>query len=264
MENTNTPKKLVIIAGAAGEIGTAYIKDLIKKDIECIGVIRTRSVEGVDSPLFRSVVCNLDSIQEIAREFESVDFSKYNQIVYLHTIGVDKFDPRGYPNIRPMATIDADIYNTNVNSFKYLFRYCVERVRDVNNSGRKLNLKSVIIAGVADKYTPFVIESFCEAKFILRQYIQSAVGLYPEWCSGLSINITSTITKSALVVRKFAETDFWLTPEEVVNQSQWELVAGNKGYKEIDIIKNSPQFIQGYYENNKVLYEKWSKETGIK
>jgi hypothetical protein len=122
----------------------------------------------------------------------------------------------------------------------------------------------VIIAGVADKYTPFVIESFCEVKFILRQYIQSAVGLYPEWCSGLSINITSTITKSALAVRKFAQTEFWLTPEEVVERSIEELVANKKGYKEIDIIKNSPQFIKGYYENDKVLYEKWSKETGIR
>lgn len=263
MKHENTQKKLVIIAGAAGEIGTAYINDLIEKGVECIGIIRNKQVEGIKSPLFRSIVCHLDNAQEIAQVFAEVDFSEYDQIIYLHTIGVDKFDPRGYPNIQPMNTIDADIYNTNVNSFKYLFRYCVARVRKVNNSGKKLSLKNVIIAGVADKYTPFVIESFCEVKFILRQYIQSAVGLYPEWCSGLSINITSTITKSALAVRKFAETEFWLTPEEVVDRSVVELVLDTKGYNEIDIIKNSPQFIQGYYENNKVLYEKWSKETGI-
>jgi hypothetical protein len=35
------------------------------------------------------------------------------------------------------------------------------------------------------------------------------------------------------------------------------------GYSEIDLIKKSPNFVDGYYENNHLLYEKWSRETGI-
>lgn len=258
-------KKLVIIAGAAGEIGSEFCAQLAERHIDCIAVVRNKTL-SITSPLVRSIQCNLDNQQEIEEKFRTVEFEMYDQVIYLHTIGVDKFDPRGYPSIHPMNTIDPEVYHTNVNSFKYLMRYCVQRIRNINleRKTKKTEFKIAIIAGVADKHAPFVIESFCEAKFILRQYIQSSVGLYPEWVSGLSINVTSTITKSALAVRPYADTKYWLTPQEVVAQSMNELVGEHAGYKEIDIIKNLPNFIEGYYENNPMLYEKWSRETGIK
>ncbi len=257
-------KTLVIIAGAAGEIGTEFCKQVTGKNIDCIAVIRNRQVL-VTSPYLQSIVCDLSDERQIREKFSSVDFSKYSKVIYLHTIGNDKFDPRGYPNIRPMNTIDPDIYNTNVNSFKYLMRYCVYRIKNINLTQKaKIKIKIAKIAGVADKYAQFVIESFCEVKYILRQYIQSQVLLYPEWVSGLSINVTSTITRSALLVRKYADTTYWLSPEDVAKQSIDILVEDVEGYKEIDLIKHSPSFTKGYYEDNKQLYEKWSRETGIK
>lgn len=258
-------KKLIIIAGAAGEIGNEFCKQLAEQHIDCIAVVRNKAI-AITSLCIKSIRCHLDNQQEIEQKFAGVDFEAYDEVVFLHTIGVDKFDSRGYPTIHTMNTIDPDVYNTNVNSFKYLMRYCVQRIRSINlhRDDTKINFKIAIIAGVADKYAPFVIESFCEAKFILRQYIQSQVGLYPEWVSGLSINVTSTITQSALAVRPYADTTYWLTPEELVSQSADSLISIEKGYKEIDIIKSLPNFVDGYYENNYLLYEKWSKETGIK
>ncbi|MBP7831544.1 MAG: hypothetical protein KA028_00810 [Candidatus Pacebacteria bacterium] len=262
----NPKNTLVIVAGAAGEIGTQYCKEITERGVECIGVIRNKRVE-LASHLLTPVICHLNQEQSIHDAFDKVDFSKYARVIYLHTIGVDKFDPRGYPNIKPMETIPADIYDTNVNSFKYLLRYCVSRINFINQSKSKKDkvaFKVAIVAGVADKHTPFVIESFCEAKFILKQYIQSCIGLYPDWVSGLSINISSTITQSAIAVRPNADTKYWLEPSEVVAQSMNQLMSSARKYVEIDIIKKSPDFFTGYYQDNKVLYEKWSKETGIK
>lgn len=256
-------RKLVIVAGAAGEIGTAYIKKIIQKEIDCIGIVRNRKLENVLSSHFQTIVCDLTNQKEVQDKFETIQFGDYEQIIYLHTIGTDKFDPRGYPDIHPMNTIDPEVYDTNVNSFKYLFRYCTERIKQMNNSEKKIDFKTVIIAGVPDKYTPFVIEGFCEAKFILRQYIQSGTQLYPKWFSGLSVNITSTITRAALAVRPKAETKFWLTPQEVVDRSTEEILSKSIGYREIDIIKESPEFFEKYYTDNVALYKKWSKETGI-
>ena len=257
-------KTLYIIAGAAGEIGTAFVKQLTDKGNDCVAIIRNKTV-SFKSPHLRSVTCDLTNQLEIEQSFADISFEDYGRIVYLHTIGVDKFDPRGYPNIKPMDTIESDIYNTNVNSFKYLYRYCIKRIRDYNlGHDQNIDLKISIIAGTSDKHTPFVIESFCEAKFILRQYIQSAVNLYPGWISGLSINVTSTITESALKVRPFADTTYWLTPEDVVNQSINDLIKNDTGYYEIDLMKKSPLFVNDYYENKVLLYDKWSKETGIK
>jgi hypothetical protein len=64
-------------------------------------------------------------------------------------------------------------------------------------------------------------------------------------------------------VRPFAKTDYWLTPSDVVEQSYNEFIHFGSGYKEIDLMKFSPNFVEGYYEDIDMLYAKWSAETGI-
>ncbi len=256
-------KKLVIVAGAAGEIGQAYIKKLLEKEIEVLAILRNKDLSFENNNL-RKIKINLDNEVDIDEKLSDIDIDSYGQIIYLHTIGVDKFDPRGYPEIKKMKTIPEDIYDTNVNSFKYLYRYLYRYLlKRINNNGNQ-KLKVAIIAGAADKHTPFVIESFCESKFILREYIRSGIELYPEKVSGLSINITSTITDSALKVRPFAELTYWLTPKEVAERSIDSLLESRNGYNQIDVIKHSPLFTENYYEDNELLYKKWSAETGIK
>ena len=115
-------KTLVIVAGAAGEIGTAFIKETTNNNAHAIGVIRNTQVD-VESDNFTAIQCSLDKEQDIKAKFDNVDLSQYENIIYLHTIGVDKFNPRNYPDVTKMATIDPDVYDTNVNSFKYLLRY---------------------------------------------------------------------------------------------------------------------------------------------
>jgi NADP-dependent 3-hydroxy acid dehydrogenase YdfG len=257
-------KILAIIAGAAGEIGTTFCHFFANKQIDCIAVVRNKKL-AIRSNYIQSVSCNLDSPQDVEKKFSTIRFDQYDQVIYLHTIGVDKFDPRGYPEVQKMETIDPDVYNTNVNSFKYLMRFLVRKIESTNKKRiEKTDLKIACIAGTADKYSPFVIESFCEAKYIVKQYIQSQCGLHPTWISGLSINVTSTITQSALAVRPYADTTHWFLPEEIVRKSFDVLLKREYGYTEIDLIKKSPNFIEGYYENNDLLYEKWSRETGIK
>jgi len=259
-------KYLVIIAGAAGEIGSWYSKTLSDKGIEVIAIVRNKKLPFI-SPLISEIICHLDNKKDIESKFNNISIEDYQEIIYLHTIGVDKFDPRGYPDVQPMETIDPEVYATNVNSFKYLMRYLIQRIGLYNKSNKNnTQLKIAMIGGVADKHAPFVIESFCEAKYIIRQYIQSQVNIHPEWVSGLSINVTSTLTKSALEVRPHADTKYWLKPNEVVERSIEILLANftnRDGYAEIDIIKELPHFIQGYYENDQMLYDKWSRETGI-
>lgn len=256
-------KILVIVAGAAGEIGEAYCRRISDLGIDVIGVVRNHRVEGVLSENFRQVHCQLDNSEMIRKVFDEIDIESYRSIIFLHSIGMDKFNPRNYPDISKLKTIDSDVYDTNVNSFKYLFRYLTKRVLSINSVRKEMVLKTAVISGVADMYAPFVIEDFCEAKLILRGYIRSYVDKYPDLFSGLSINITSTLTKSAAQVRPHADKSDWLSPDEVVSNSIGELLSIEFGYKEINLIKPSKRFIEGYYENEKLLYEKWVKETGF-
>lgn len=260
MRKTRT---LTIVAGSAGEIGTEFCKRLINNDIDCIGIVR-KTRTGLASENFTELICDLENESEIETEFSGIDFEKYQRIIFLHAIGIDKFEPRGYPIIRPMDTIPSDVYKTNVNTFKHLLKYCIKRIGRINlENESKIKFRAAIIAGEGDKHAPFVIESFVEAKYILRQYIQSYISIYPEWISGLSINITSTITRSALQARPFADTRYWLSPGEVAEQSFGKLVSRFGKFKEISVIKECPNFSADYYDNKQLLYEKWSRETGI-
>jgi hypothetical protein len=123
--------------------------------------------------------------------------------------------------------------------------------------------KASLIAGVPDKFTLFVIEDYCEAKNLCREYIRSAVSLNSGWMSGLAINISSTVTQSAFKVRPYADTTYWLTPKEVTDRSVNTLMSSTPGFNEIEILKHSPDFSEGYYEDAAAIYRKWSRETGI-
>jgi hypothetical protein len=41
------------------------------------------------------------------------------------------------------------------------------------------------------------------------------------------------------------------------------LISFPEGYEELDLMKYSPDYTEDYYENEELLYEKWSAETGI-
>ncbi len=259
--NIKQIKTIVIVAGAAGEIGTQFCSVLAEKQIETVAVLRNTPLL-LTSPCIQIVRCDLSDARSIEGSFKSINFAQYDRVIFLHTIGVDKYDPRGYPTIQKMKTIDPDIYDTNVNTFKSPLRYLINILHAVCESGKIVQLKVALLGGIPDKYAPFVIEGFCEAKNLCRQYIQSAVGLYPNWVSGLSINVSSTVTKSALKVRPFADLTYWLTPDEVAQRSVDALLSDEVGFKEIEIFKHSPEFKAGYYKDNEALYTKWSRETG--
>lgn len=261
MKTTHT-KDIVIVAGAAGEIGTEYCRTLAERQIPVLAVIRNNR-PLIDSQFVTLVKCDLSNPYMIKESFGSIDFGQYDRIIFLHTIGTDKYDPRGYPHIQKMKTIDADVYDTNVNTFKYPLRYLLDTIRTIKKvTGKTVQLKVGLLGGIPDKFAPFVIEGFCEAKNICRQYMLSATKLYPEWVSAVAINVSSTITKSALKVRPLADLMYWLTPAEVVKRSVDTLVAPASGYGEIEIYKHSPEFQNGYYEDAEALYKKWHYETG--
>ena len=257
-------KTCIIIAGATGDIGIEYVRAcLSKKNIDVIALSQKRVLDMHNEKLI-AMRLDLTDSHSIREAFGHIDLSKYDSILFLHTIGVDRYDPRGYPHIRKMSTIDPDVYDTNVNTFKYLLRYLTLTIKGINTKSERLvKFKAALIGGVPDKFAIFVIEDFCEAKNISRQYIRSMVDLYPNWASGLVINVSSTITRSALKVRPHANVTYWLTPLEVANRSVDELLQAGAGYKEINIFKESPGFKEGYYEDSQALYDKWSRETGI-
>ncbi|MBP6925868.1 MAG: hypothetical protein KBC22_02340 [Candidatus Pacebacteria bacterium] len=251
----NIENTLFIIAGASGEIGDIFIQNLIKK-YHVIGISRTTLPKTIHANLSWAHL-DLTNPIEVQDFIDRSSFASYERVVFLHSIGVDKFENQNYPETEVHQTIDPVVYHSNVNTYKYIAAGLVEKIKSERESGSNTHLTLSMIGSVADKYGLIFLTSFTESKHIVRSYIQSAVRCYP-WISGLVINITSTITASALKVRPHSDTTYWLTPEEVSKKSIKALATEQYGYKEIDIIKHNPDFEEDYYHDNEKIYKRWS------
>ncbi len=253
--STNKKKYLFIIAGASGEIGAAFIKQLAG-NFPIIGISRTNELDSLHKNL-SWIHCDLTRHQDVEKAFSEKNFSIFEKVFLIHSIGLDKFENTNYPAIEPLETIDPTVYNSNVNTYKYIAATLMDKISRERKAGSKTKLVLSMIGSVADKHGVIFLTSFSESKNIVRAYIQFAVREH-KWISGLIINISSTITKSALGVRPYADTTYWLNPIDVVRKSAATLLKTKRGYNEIDIYKKDPNYDPDYYKNNEKIFSRWS------
>jgi short-subunit dehydrogenase len=248
-------KNCIIIAGANGEIGQAFINRFIPNN-KIIAISRYKASK-INHPNLDSVVVDLTKPRDLEKAFLDFNPTKYKEIILIHSIGRDKFENQNYPKIDPLETIDPSVYASNVNTYKYIARLLIKKVK-IARKIKPVKLRLVTIGSVADKYGLLVITSFSESKNIVRSYMRDAAALFP-WISALVINISSTVTKSALEVRPFSDTTYWLTPKEVVERSWKKILRQFNHYEEIDIYKNDPKFRRDYYFDDKKVFDRWVK-----
>ncbi len=250
-------KNCIIIAGANGKLGREDLTALLPDNI-VIGVSRSRMADIVH-PHFISISADLTNSGELENAFSEFDPAKYKKITLVHCIGRDKFEHTSYPKIESFETIDPIVYQSNVNTYKYIARILIKKVAAARKT-KPVKLKLVQIGSVADKYGLLVIASYSESKNIVRSYMKDAVSLFP-WVSALVINISSMDTPSALVIRPYAKTTYWLSVKEVAERSIKEIVSGRSRYKEIAIFKKNPAFKKDYYLDDNAVFRQWSKQV---
>jgi len=248
-------KNCIIIAGANGEIGNEFIKTFLPKN-KVIAISRNNRI-GLHHSNLSTVTVDLASPPEVEKAFSNFDPTLYKRVIFIHSIGRDKFENTNYPKIEVTDTIDPDVYSSNVNTYKFLARLLIKKV-EIARETCPVELKLVMIGSVADKYGLLVITSFSESKNIVRGYMRNAVSRFP-WVSALVINISSTITKSASQVRTYADTSYWLTPSEVSDRSWKDILSLKKGYREIEIYKKDPEFSENYYSDESAVFKRWAK-----
>ncbi len=251
-------KCIIVIAGASGEIGTAFVRKFVNR-FPVIGISRTSKSREIHKNL-SWIHVDLTKPIEVEKAFSDLDFSAYEKVILLHNVGLDKFENVNFPLIEPLRTIDEKVYDSNVNTYKYIASLFISKIEKERVRGSKTELVLSSLAGVADKHGMIFLTSFVESKNIVRMYMQNATREFP-WVSALVINVTSTVTKSALLVRPYAKIDStWLLPQEVAEEAVPKLLRKKKGYSEVDIIKHDPHF-DDYYKSNKRMFKKWSREV---
>lgn len=250
----NKERQLTIIAGATGEIGKLFSKYFADRGDEVFTLSRTSNLD-FNHKNIKHFHVDLESYDDSYNLFSKINFSNYTKINFIHSIGLDKFENKNFPEMEVLQTIDPVVYSSNVNTFKIPVSIIFSFLRKENI---KPKFKLFMIGSVADKYEMPFLRSFSESKNIVRQYMRN-LSKNNSWVNSLVVNISSTVTKSALMIRPYSDTEFWLSPEEVFEFSIEKLLEKNRSYKEEDIYKSNPEFDETYYYDYPRIFKRWRK-----
>jgi protoporphyrinogen oxidase len=75
------------------------------------------------------------------------------------------------------------------------------------------------------------------------------------------VDVSTVDTGNENDLRPHADKTYWLQPEEIVVKALPELMTLST-YKEIDVVKQKPDFNPDYYLDHEAILKKWKQEMG--
>ncbi len=246
-------KKLVIISGATRGIGKAfadYYRPL--ENTAVIGIGRSKKTELTQLDLFDE--------PEVNRFVDQLDLSSFRDMVYIHAVGVDKFEPDGKPHIdRDGDGIDDEVYATNVTAFLNLADPLIEKAKQI-----KTPMTIVNIGSISDIYGVPYWQSFSRSKNMVRKYLKSIALTNVK---GITLNVGSTLDENNnRFGRVNADVSYWQTAQELVAKSIRSIEGMmhlDSTYVEIDFCKYNPNFKPDYFTNLPKLFANWQRDMGF-
>jgi NADP-dependent 3-hydroxy acid dehydrogenase YdfG len=249
----NKMYKQVIISGASRGIGKAFADYYaVQENTEVIGIGRS------NKPHLKQ----LDLLDETATNYfaTQLNLSKVSEIVYMHAVGIDKFEPDGKPAIDQDGDgIDDEVYASNVTAFANLAEPLIERVKQTKTPMTICNIGSI-----SDIYGVPYWQSFSRSKNMVRKYLKS---LALPHVKSITINISTTLDEDS---RKYgrvnADTTYWQSTLELLSKSIGSIERMRKldsTYAEFDFYKHNPSFRSDYFTNLPKLFASWQRDMGF-
>jgi short-subunit dehydrogenase len=245
-------KKLIIIAGASRGIGKAFLDQYKKlKDVIPYGINRTGAAgEKLD----------LMDVNASYKFVKNLDLKDVSRIVYMHAIGIDKFEPQGRPHIDFDGDgIDDEVLSSNYSAFIHLAEPLIDIVKTT-----KIPMTICNIGSISDIFQVPYWQSFSRAKNMVRQFGKS---INETGINSLVLNVSSTLDEDGNTYgRKNIETTYWQTTNELIEKSfrvldDFYKVSSN--YAEFDFFKFNPSFRRDYFTNLPELYATWQRDLGF-
>ncbi len=238
------------MTGASGKLGTSFIQELQRRKEYSVAFTRKEiEINGIETKK-----ADLLNESEVVTAFNGIDLLDDNEIYLIHAVGKFKFEENAADIVDfDNDGIDDEIYATNVltlkNTIKALLAYCPVSAK----------VKICAFASVSDKHNIPFWNSYTKSKNIIRGYLK-------ELCrsaqiQALVVNVTTVDTGNENDLRPHADKTYWLTPDEIVIKALPELM-GLSTYKEIDVIKEKPDFDSNYYLDHEAILKKWKREMG--
>ncbi len=243
--------ELIIIAGASRGIGKAFADRYRLEGASVLGISRTGSAGK-----------QLDLMDEnVTYRFVSgLNINDASRVVYLHAIGIDKFEPQGKPHIDHDGDgIDDEMLASNYLTFLHLAEPLIDRVKS-----DKVPLTICNIGSISDVFQVPYWQSFSRAKNKVRQFCKS---VNEEGIHSLFLNVSSTLDEEGRTYgRKDIDTTYWQTADELVAKSFGTLdgfYQSASNYAEFDFFKPNPSFRRDYFTNLPALYATWQRDLGF-
>lgn len=239
-----TDKKLVVVSGVTGSLGEAYLKHYRKSENKVVGISRNQP----ETPFLDVQYLQSDLIDEQAtnRSIRRIPLEDIADILLIHPVGKFKFED-------DFTEIDQEVYASNVQTFTNL----ADALLECTNQA-KPNITLVAFGSISDKYDVPFWKSYSESKNALRRYIHKLTDKEDN-IRGVFFNLSSVKTRNESNLRPFANTGYWLTPEEIVRRSVPEL-SSVENWKEVDIYNLSPDYSPEIYTDYSKVLERWTRE----
>lgn len=249
-------KKLVIIAGITGAIGTALLEQYgSKKNTVVFGISRrARKVEDFIDPktgkiYAATLICSLSQISEgCCDDFVSlIDFEKFSEITYIHCIGTYLFeiDKDGHfivSNDKDKDGINDECMMLSYNLFQWMTKPLIART--------KTRISCVIFGGLPDKHRPRIIQSWWKTMILVEEYMKNIadkrVGMHV-------FNISSVLCPHELMTRPYvfvnteADPQAWLLSSQLAKLVRKKLCREKGGYYKSDIFNPWAGFFSEFY-----------------
>ncbi len=251
-------QKLVIVSGATGTFGRAYLEYFKgQPNTRCVSITRTLFGEhGI-----QNILTDLLDAESVADHISNLSLADISEVVLVHPVGKFKFEKDGLPDGDCDGDgIDDEVYNSNVLTFQNIATPLLKRIEA---EGRPVPVLFCAFGSISDKYKIKFWNSYTESKNILRKWLGELVCNNPGKVRGLFINVSTTNTTNENILRPFADKEKWLSPEEVVERSVPFIESAHE-WKEVEVYKPASGFGPEYYLDTKRVLEKWNTEMGRK
>ena len=243
--------KAYLVSGASGKLGEAFV-NLLKQQGEKVYALSRKDVVTKADALFIADLLNENQVETALKE---IIFQNYKEIILIHTVGKFKFQGNDTEILDNNGDgIDDEVFDTNVITTKNLLKVLLPL------ASNNVKVKICAFASVSDKYDVPFWSSYTRAKNILRGYLQTLCE--EQKISALIVNVSTVDTGNENALRPSADKTYWLQPNEIVFKTLPELT-NLVGYREIDVIKEKPDFDEGYYVDHEKLLNKWKREMGV-
>jgi len=250
-------EKLVVVPGATGDLGRGYLNYYSRRqNTICIGLSRKDENNPINSVQY--LKANLEEPILIKEQIQRNLLERVPNILLIHPVGKFKFERDGTPESdNDCNGIDDEVQSSNITTFQNIVRYLLEKRKEGNISLIKL----VAFGSISDPYGIPWWGSYSKSKLMLRRYIRELTRIEPM-VQGIFVNLSSINTSNERKLRPFADTTYWLSPNEVVAKSVPIIENSRYQYLELDIFKPCPNYHENYYKEFDALKKEWLKDRG--